>query len=333
MIVHDLISRNLPIGSKINPSGWTSFNCPMCTLRGARRPDSKRRGGLRFNEDNSVSYHCFNCGYKAGWTPGKQIGKNLRQLLDVLNVHKNEIQLINLQLMDEKPLIKKPEIKKIVLPKWEEVKFPPDTNSLKQCEVTNEFISAVEYLADREILDIADWHYSTHLHYKKRIILPFTYKNKTVGYTARTIPKLVDKDKKKFPKYVNTMPKYFVFGLDNVKPEYKYVLTFEGPIDAICCKGVAIIGNNLNDVQAEILNSLKKQIIVVPDKDSSSMSFIKSAIRYGYNVSFPNWDPEIKDANSAVIKYGRLFTVNSILSNIVSNPVKIEVQAKLWLKT
>jgi len=331
MIVHDLVSRYLPLGSRSNPSGWISFNCPMCTTRGERRPDSKRRGGLRFNEDNSITYNCFNCGYKTGWSPGKNITKSLRELLLTFGTPKNEIQLVNLQLMDDKPLIKTETKKTNTLPVWEAKEFPPNTKSIVDAEVSTEYVAAVEYLAERELLDLADWHYSTYQHFKNRIILPFKYKNKLVGYTARSIPELI-KNNKRQPKYINNMPKHFIYGLDTILPEYKYVLVFEGPFDAICCKGVAAIGNTINDTQAEILNKLRKQIVVVPDRDISSMSFIKSAIKYGYTVSFPKWNDKIKDANSAVIEYGRLFTVNSILSNIVSNPIKTEVQAKLWLK-
>jgi hypothetical protein len=331
MIVHDLVSRYLPSGSRNNPSGWISFNCPMCTTRGERRPDSKRRGGLRFNEDESITYNCFNCGYKAGWSPGKNISKSLRELLLTFGTPKTEIQLVNLQLMDEKPLIKI-EKKQISTPVWQESNYPPNTTSITESEVSVEYVAAVEYLAQREILDLADWHYSTYQHYKNRIILPFKYNNKLVGYTARLIPELSINNKKQ-PKYLNNMPKHFVFGLDAILPEYKYILVFEGPFDALCCKGVAVIGNHINEYQASILNKFKKQVVVVPDKDSSSMNLIKSAIGHGYTVSYPNWKPGIKDANSATQEYGRLFTVNSILSNIVSNPVKIEVQAKLWLKT
>lgn len=331
MIVHDLVSRYLPSGSKSNPSGWISFNCPMCTTRGARRPDSKRRGGLRFNEDNSVTYNCFNCGYKAGWSPGSSIGKSLRNLLLTFGVPKNEIQFVNLQLMDEKPLIKI-EKKQIQLPIWQETELPPNTKSITSAEVCNEYVAAVEYLADRELLDLADWHYSNYLYFKNRIILPFKYKNKVVGYTARLIPSL-NKNNKKQPKYINNMQKHYIYGLDTILSEYKNVLVFEGPFDAICCKGVAVIGNTINEHQSYLLNKLNKKIIVVPDRDESSMSLVKSAISHGYSVSFPKWKSGIKDANSAVQEYGRLFTVNSILSDVISNPVKIEVKAKLWLKT
>jgi len=331
MIVHDLVARYLPSGSKSNPSGWTSFNCPMCTTRGANRSDTKRRGGLRFNEDESITYNCFNCGYKAGWSPGNNIGKSLRNLLLSFGVPKNEIQFVNLQLLEEKPLIKI-EKKQTILPIWNATTLPPDSERITQAEVCNEYISAVEYLAERDLLDLADWYYSTYQHFKNRIILPFKYKNKVVGYTARLIPQLEKKNKKQ-PKYINNMQKHFIFGLDTILSEYKNVLVFEGPFDALSCKGVAVIGNQINETQSFVLNNLHKKIIIVPDKDISSMTLIKSAINYGYSVSFPNWEPDIKDANSATQKYGRLFVVNSILSNIIDNPIKIEVKAKLWLKT
>jgi hypothetical protein len=49
-------------------------------------------------------------------------------------------------------------------------------------------------------------------------------------------------------------------------------------------------------------------------------------------VSFPPWDPDVKDANDAVQKYGKLFTVKSILDFSVDNSTKAEVMAKSYCK-
>jgi hypothetical protein len=42
-------------------------------------------------------------------------------------------------------------------------------------------------------------------------------------------------------------------------------------------------------------------------------------------VSLPNWADDVKDANNALIKYGRLPTLLSILETATSSKIKIEM--------
>jgi len=75
------------------------MNCPMCVQNG-HRPDSKRRGGLKFEQDR-IGYHCFNCGYTTGWRPGQKLGIKLIKLMRVLGVDEGEIQRLKIQLWDQ----------------------------------------------------------------------------------------------------------------------------------------------------------------------------------------------------------------------------------------
>jgi hypothetical protein len=52
-------------------------------------------------------------------------------------------------------------------------------------------------------------------------------------------------------------------------------------------------------------------------------------VELGWEVSFPPWHKDCKDAADAVAKYGRLLTVNSIIKFASDNKVKIQVQAKM----
>ena len=75
---------------KRGPSGWTSFNAPCCPHNG-ESSDKKSRGGV-ITDGEGISYHCFNCGYKTGWKPGRHISYKFRKLLDWLGVDENERQ-------------------------------------------------------------------------------------------------------------------------------------------------------------------------------------------------------------------------------------------------
>jgi len=69
----------------------------------------------------------------------------------------------------------------------------------------------------------------------------------------------------------------------------------------------------------------------VPDADSAGMDLVKTAIRRGWSVSFPPWE-SCKDAADAAVKYGRLFTVRSIIDSAETNTTKIQLLAKSYCR-
>ena len=68
-----------------------------------------------------------------------------------------------------------------------------------------------------------------------------------------------------------------------------------------------------------------KRIIVVPDQDKTGLEICDRALELGFDVSLPNWADDVKDANDALIKYGKLTTLLSILDNATSSKIKIEM--------
>ena len=58
------------------------------------------------------------------------------------------------------------------------------------------------------------------------------------------------------------------------------------------------------------------------------MDTVNVAIKQGWSVSFPPWEDDIKDASDAVMRYGRLFTVKSVLDSVETNATKIKILAK-----
>ena len=69
---------------------------------------------------------------------------------------------------------------------------------------------------------------------------------------------------------------------------------------------------------------LNRQIIVVPDRDKPGEKLINQAIEFGWGVAFPEWHEDVEDTADAVAKYGRLFTMKSILKSTETNKLKIE---------
>ena len=85
----------LPANKKSTPSGWTSFDAVCCHNRGEKR-DTRKRGGIMTNTEGGFTYHCFNCNFKAGWTPGKLLSKNTKDLFKYLGISDTDIGKLNL---------------------------------------------------------------------------------------------------------------------------------------------------------------------------------------------------------------------------------------------
>ena len=69
---------------------------------------------------------------------------------------------------------------------------------------------------------------------------------------------------------------------------------------------------------------MKKAFITgIAGQDGSYLA--EYLLELGYDVSLPNWSEDIKDANDAVIKYGRLNTLLSILDSATNSKIKVEV--------
>ena len=92
--------------------------------------------------------------------------------------------------------------------------------------------------------------------------------------------------------------------------------------------GVAILGNDCSEVQADIIDSLGREVIVVPDNDRAGQHLVNQAIEFGWNVSFPVWHETCKDVNEAVLKYGKLFVLKAIVDGKETSRLKIELKKK-----
>ena len=322
-IVSDLLTAYLPSKRKTTPSGWTSFNAPCCHHNG-NTTDTRGRGGL-ISEGDVISYHCFNCGYKASWQPGRSLSYKFKKLLEWCNTPDSEISKLALDVMRINEGVEVAE-RKIELPTFETVPLPPDAVKIVDIKDFNKFsIAVLEYMAARNLnLDDTDYYWSPSLGYRDRLIIPFYYEKRIVGWTARTITE----DKK--PKYLTETQPGFVYGLDEQSYNKVFAIVCEGQVDAIHVDGCALGGSEINDQQAMLLNRLAKDVIVVPDRDSAGSKLVEQAIELGWGVSLPEWSQEVNDIGDAVSKYGRLYTLYSIANAAESSPLKIRLRAKKW---
>jgi DNA primase len=144
-----------------------------------------------------------------------------------------------------------------------------------------------------------------------------------VGYSGRDFTGKAD------AKYMSKTPKNFLYNVDAIKRNRKYLIVTEGIIDAACIDAVGIMSNEASNTQIDYINQFKGEIILSPDRDKAGERLIKQAIENGWSVSFPNWEDDIKDAGDAINKYGKLYTLKSIIDSRISNSTKINVKMRL----
>jgi DNA primase len=188
-------------------------------------------------------------------------------------------------------------------------------------------MSVLEYMAARNLnVDDTDYYWSPSLGYRDRLIIPFYYEKRIVGWTGRSVVP----DKK--PKYLTEVQPGFVYGLDEQSHNKVFAIVCEGQLDAIHVDGCALGGSEISDQQVMLLNKLQKQIIVVPDRDQAGSKLVEQAIELGFSVSMPDWADGINDIGDAVDAYGRLYTLYSIVNSAEDSSIKIKLKEKKWFK-
>lgn len=332
---------------KTSQGGWLSFNAVCCTHNG-ENADTRMRGGIKTNGDGGVSYHCFNCGWKASYQPGRTLSYKFRRLLKWMGASETEVSRLVLDALRIQeiggtftPAEKEERVEVNFLPR-SLPELAQDFLSLATYhemnnwrDVPQEYYDAVSYIAQRKI-DMTEYEFywtPTEEHrLLKRVVVPFYWQGKIVGYTARAMSNVTK------PKYHSNHPSGFVFNLDKQRFDSKFVIVSEGPFDAMSVDGVAVLTNEISKQQADIIESLDREIIYVPDFDRklndkgkevwAGYQAVEQAISYGWTVSFPVWRETCKDINEAVVKYGKLFVIKAILDGRETSPVKIKLLSK-----
>jgi len=319
-LIADTLLTYLPSKRKHTPSGWIGFNAVCCD-------DTRGRGGFIVNAGDAVSYHCFNCGFKCSWQPGRHISKNMNKFMRNLNIPDDIINQLKLEALrlDSNSTS---EIKNII-PKFDARALPMDSVPITDLldNPPEKLIPVLEYMVNRKLFpEDYPFYWTPKIGFSNRLIIPFYKDGVIVGYTARAINSEAN------PRYLSEQQPGYVFNLDNQLDDREFVIVCEGPIDAISINGCAVMGAEIKDSQNWLLRQLGKELVLVPDKDHEGPKTVNQAIELGWSVSMPDWPDGVKDINDAIGKLGKLATLWLIVSAKESNSLKIQLRAKKWFK-
>jgi len=317
-LIADTLLNYLPAKRKHTPSGWVGFNAVCCD-------DKRQRGGFIVNGGDAVSYHCFNCGFKCSWQPGRHISQKMNKFMRDLNIPDDIIAQLRLEALklDNNNTA---EIRSII-PKFDVRALPMDSELITKLldNPPEKLIPVLEYMVNRKIYpEDFPFYWTPKVGFSNRLIIPFLFNNEIVGWTARTIGDAT-------PKYLSEQQPGYVFNLDN-QINKQFVIISEGPFDALSINGCALLGAEIKDSQNWLLKQLGKELVLVPDRDHEGPKTVEQAIELGWSVSMPDWPAGVKDINDAVIKLGRLATLWLIREATESNALKIRLKMKTWFK-
>lgn len=336
-LVHQFIAEHLPVKRKQTPRGWIVFNSPCCEHFG-HKPDKRSRGNLLMLPDGTVGFNCYNCGFKTRFN-GQHLSDNFESLLHWLHIPQENVNQVKLEILkNQLDGIDKPNeyTAPTVFRNFKEIALPanalPIQSVLLWDDIPTEFATVIEYLYSRgnSIAEAYDYHWSpdTKHDMHHRIIIPFYYKGNVVGWTGRyagTAPPGT-------PRYWNSeVPQGYLFNCDALeKPNRKYAVLTEGPFDAIALDGVGALGSELSREQLAWLNESGKEIIVAPDRQRKNQGLIDAALEHGWSVAFPEWEDDVKDAADAAKRYGRLYTLRSVIESRTDSKLQIGIKRKMF---
>jgi hypothetical protein len=337
------ITSHLPGGrNRSSNTNYLNFNCPMCTTVG-ESADTKKRGGIKRSSEG-IGYNCFNCSFKARYKAGDKLSRKMQMLLKELGHGELEVSRLAHRAFQLSRVIADSNTEVVhrdnrFTPAFKERLLPPDTFPLLEwaelgCDDPN-FLKVAEYALSRGggLSETVMW--CPDAQWRDRMILPFKFRGTNVGWTGRLVGEATEDN----PKYMSEVPTDYLYNSDvMMNRDRQYILMPEGVLDAYAIDGVSPLGAKLSPRQASWIKESGKTVIVIPDRDKSGQRLIDAALQHNWRVSFPRisrggnnwWEADCKDCSDAVKRYGRLYTIRSIIETSTDKPLEINVKRK-WL--
>jgi hypothetical protein len=303
-----IIRQYVQLPNTPTQKGWYAVVCRVCN-------DYKPRGAFLFTED-SVVYKCFNCNAKTTYFDDSGIiTDDMMLTLQSFNIPESSInELILESLSKNKKHKKKNTVQTSII---KPIDMPAHFYKLEKentdiwSSVANEYLSIERGLT----LDDYTFYLSTDKHWSGRLIIPYYFQGNLIYYQGR------DLTDSKPTKYKNASIKdttLLLFGYDKVAiHDTTPLFIVEGFFDALQIGGIAILGNELTKEKIAYINRSNRTKVYVPDTLGNGRNPAIEAVRAGWSISIPD-TPGCKDIGEAILKYGKLFVIRSLMDHITS---------------
>lgn len=259
-----------------------------------------------------------------------ELSDNLKAFFHAVGVPENDIDALAFECFVERHNIEHTPkaLRGNIQSKWVEANLPKETRSIldwlkDDCDDEN-FLQVAEYAVSRRLPDLSRvaWSPDTNHLIRKRLLVPFYHRDKVVGFSGR----MASNKTEKRSRYYQEIPPSYIFNLDR-QYDYnrKYSIIVEGVFDALITDGIAVLHDNLNEDQIQLINNLHTIPVLCPDRDKDGDTLVNIAAKNRWYVSFPQWDSDVKDVAQAAERYGVIYAVESILSRMTNDPDKVRI--------
>lgn len=323
--LEQVIRQYVALPSQSTGTGWYPVLCKVCNDRGHKGP----RAGFKFDE-GKIAYHCFNCGHAIVYDNETQytMPEKMVEVLNAFSIPEDAWKSTLIKGLQNKDAgIKSArsehqivEIEPTVVP------LPNTFYPLAEASPKDKWAQiARDYLEYERGVDPNSYPFylahktgNKHLdHWFKRIIIPVYKENNLIFYFGRD---LTGKNKQKYLSPSFSKEKLF-YGFDELTRETGEPLYIvEGWFDAFAINGIAILGNEISKPQTIWFNRTQRKKIYIPDRRGDGWVAAENAIENGWSISTPDIG-NCKDINEAVVKYGKLYVIKSIVEHILDPTV------------
>jgi hypothetical protein len=324
--IEDLVREYVTFNHGLNSKGWNRTFCEVC---GDGSRTKGPRGGWLFSGEMCF-YHCFNCGIDGNFDSDREhpFSKEMVKIFDGFNIPSKEYFAIaySKKVLEENgKKEKKPERKKTVVESFD---IPDFFVNLEDVSKENIYAKLAYEELKRRNIDPQSYPFYMSSGKSKagprdeaiakafmgRLIIPFFDADANLIYYQG-----LDLSKQSKKKYLNAdVPRTNVIsGMERLTMNTQSPLyVTEGFFDAYHLKGVSIQENSLTQGQIDLLKRSPRRKVFVPDKKSDSSKVVDQFIKLGWEVTVPDIGSSCKDIDDAVRKYGKLYTLQQVSSNI-----------------
>lgn len=301
----DLIRERVHLG-RLSGTGFYEHKCQVCH-------DHSFRAGWKITPEE-VFFNCYNCHSRASYQEGSgKFNRWMKEILRANGITDEDLQAISATLFFNKGESTEKEITLQSLKKVNlvtpEISFPPRTLQLGSDGHDSIQEPLIEYLLGRRV-DPLKFYFSLDPAHIRRVLIPFWRDGKLIYWQSRSI----DSDVKPRYKNCSASKDAIIYGYDNL---YSYsdspLFVTEGVFDAESVHGICILGSSLNATKIELLKKTRRRIIFVVDRDSNGGDLGDAVIEQGWELTFV--DQNAEDVNQSVQKFGKIFTVYSLMKN------------------
>lgn len=301
----DLIRDRVILGRQ-SSTGFHEQRCALCN-------DHSPRAGWKIEPDE-IFYNCYNCHFHASYEEGTgKFSRWMKELCRANGISDQDLQAISATLFFNKGEKTDKEITldslKTVNLHTPEVSFPDRTLGLGSEGHDGHQEPLIEYLLARG-MDPLKFYFSLDPAHLRRVVIPFYRDGKLIFWQSRSIDRSVK------PRYKNCSASKdaVLYGYDNLFTYSEAPLfVTEGAFDAETVDGICILGSSLNAAKIEVLHKTRRRIIFVIDRDSNGGDLGDEVIKQGWELTFV--DPRALDVNDSLQKFGKLYTIYSLVKN------------------